>query len=819
MTSFKLDLNKLTVTDKGTVYICVCSTLAIHLAIAVGADAVSILSEMVSQCNVRERFNTDEETWPPNQPKNFMPLLLIHHQGQHTMKQPTAVAQLIQTGDIDEITSLASNLSVPKHHSKLDSHEPLQEILDSSTVTKELAEILAPLQQSKDPQFILIEGAPGIGKSILLKELAYRWGNKQLLKTFKLVLLISLRNPTVQQVASVSDLLQHFCMGNRRAVEIAAACHDYLSENGGKDIMFLFDGFDEYPEKLQENSLIADILKRKILPYCALVVSSRPHATVHLRERSTVRVDILGFTEVEQNQFIQQALKEQPQSIKELTQYLEDHFTIRSLCVVPFNMVVLLFLYKQRTSLPNNSLPDNSTQLYNHFICLTICRHLAKYGHPLDNTITDLTSLPDPCSKIIQQLSEFSLEALNNNKLVFTFDEIKVACPDIVAIPGAINGFGLLQAVQHFGLTGKTMTFNFLHFTIQEFLAAHRLAGLSPRKELKILKEKFWSDIHSNMFAIYISLTKGQRPTFKQFIKPSLRQRLKGFLTGEQLENRFLEDNLKCFRLFRCFSEAGDNEMCRSIENAKSVKGKKIKINDPFSSSKHYIRLSPSDVECVTVFLTCSSNKEWEELELWKCYIQDHGVHILHRGLTSCDVTITTLDFDNNGLTESSSSAISDITISCRVKVLDIRNNNTVGEDERLYSIISDPSSLLEELNIIYTKLSSSGAIKLFTALSEGKKLGVLDIGHNDITDEACDAIIMAMKKNNSLVRLYMYDNPISTECAQLIVQALQHNNTLQDLWPPSYSYDVNERIRLSAEEVNKMRESRNCQVKLKIHW
>jgi len=47
------------------------------------------------------------------------------------------------------------------------------------------------------------------------------------------------------------------------------------------------------------------------------------------------------------------------------------------------------------------------------------------------------------------------------------------ACPDVIATPEAINGFGLLQAVQYFGLTGKTMTFNFLHSTIQEYLAAN----------------------------------------------------------------------------------------------------------------------------------------------------------------------------------------------------------------------------------------------------------------------------------------------------------------------------------------------------------
>ena len=206
---------------------------------------------------------------------------------------------------------------------------------------------------------------------------------------------------------------------------------------------------------------------------------------------------------------------------------------------------------------------------------------------------------------------------------------------------------------------------------------------------------------------------------------------------------------------------------------------------------------------------------------MWQCFIQDHGVHILHRGLTSCDigVTIAILMLDNNGLTESSSSAISDITISCRVKTLNISRNNIVGEDERLYSIISDPSSMLEVLFMNFIKLSSSAAIKLFTALSEAKKLRILRVHNNAITDEVCDAIIMAMKKNTSLVTLYMYANPISGECAQLIVQALQHNNTLQQLWLPGYSDDVQKRIRLSADEVKKNRKSHNCQVKLEIRY
>ena len=357
------------------------------------------------------------------------------------------------------------------------------------------------------------------------------------------------------------------------------------------------------------------------------------------------------------------------------------------------------------------------------------------------------------------------------------------------------------------------MTFNFLHFSIQEFLAAHHVSSLSPCDELKILKEKFWSDIHFNMFGFYMALTKGQRPSFRRFIKPSWGEWITGLLTGHgvQVANEFLDDKVKCFHLFRCFLEAGDNEMCRSIENAKTFNSKIINLART--------RLSPSDVECLTVFLTCSSHTKWIELDLRECYIQDQGVHILHRGLTSCNVTIQTLRLRFNGITESSSSAISDITICCRVKALDINGNKIVGEDKRLYSIISDPSSMLEEL-YMYNKSSSNAAIKLFTALSQGKKLRTLGITYNSITDEACDAIIMAMKNNTSLVGLYMYDNPISEKCVQLIVEALQHNNTLQILWLPyGYSENTRKRIILLAEEVNKKRESCECRVKLEINY
>ena len=709
------------------------------------------------------------------------------------MKQSSAVTEFVERGHIDKIVSVTTTDTLPTRL-KLDSHQPLQEVLDTSKVTKEVAEILAPLETSNDPQFILIEGAPGIGKTLLLREISYRWSNYQMLQKFKLVLLVCLRDPAVQKMKIVDDLFRLFCKRDRRATEIASTCSDYLSANNGEDLALLFDGYDEYPERLREDSLIADILEREVLPHCGLIVTSRPNASVGLRRQATVKVDILGFTEAEREQYIKESMKGQQQKIDELTQYLQDHSTISSLCFVPFNMVVLVYLYKQ-----GFSLPQTSTELYNYFICLTVRRHLAKHGH--HSNIIKLIDLPDPYNKIIQQLSKLSLQALNDDKLTFTSDEIKAACPDITAIPGAINGFGLLQAVEHSGLI-ETTTINFLHFSIQEYLAAHHIANLPADEELTIIEEKFWSTIHFNMFSIYISLTKGQRPSFKHF--------LCGGNKSITISDEFLDNRLQCIRLYRCFHEAGDVDVCKTIERSVKFSDKKIYLSRTI--------LTASDVECVTVFLTSLFHKEWVGLNLSNCYIQDHGLHILHRGLLHCsNITIDQLWLELNGLTTQSSSLIRDITMKYKVKLLRIAGNGTIGDNEQLYSILSSPSTMLEGLGMHNTKLSTRGAIALFTALKDNNKLKWLNINDNDITDDACEAITAALEKNNCLVELYMCHNPLTSEAIVNIVNSLKVNNTLAVLWLPKCPVDIKKTISSLQKVINKNRKSQGCQVKLEI--
>lgn len=77
----------------------------------------------------------------------------------------------------------------------------------------------------------------------------------------------------------------------------------------GKNLVFLLDGYDEFPDELRQKNgnLVADILCRKELPDYGIIISSHPLASAYLRQLANMRIEILGFTEKEQEQFIYHA--------------------------------------------------------------------------------------------------------------------------------------------------------------------------------------------------------------------------------------------------------------------------------------------------------------------------------------------------------------------------------------------------------------------------------------------------------------------------------------------------------------------------------
>ena len=143
----------------------------------------------------------------------------------------------------------------------------------TSKTTKHLQEALYQLEQPSNgglPRTILIEGSPGIGKSVLLKQISYLWGTNNLLTNSDFLFLLQLRDPAVQQMKSIECLVRHFCKYEKEVM----SCITHFSQDDGKSVTILLDGYDELPADLQQNGFIAHLLQHKELPASAVVVSS-----------------------------------------------------------------------------------------------------------------------------------------------------------------------------------------------------------------------------------------------------------------------------------------------------------------------------------------------------------------------------------------------------------------------------------------------------------------------------------------------------------------------------------------------------------------
>jgi len=183
----------------------------------------------------------------------------------------------------------------------------------------------------------------------------------------------------------------------------------------------------------------------------------------------------LGFTEDDRNNYIRSSLKGNAKEITPLMEYLKNNPTISSLCFTPFNMTMLLWLYK------NGVLTNSSAVLCNHFICHTICHYLVKNQD--NSSCKDLNSHHQCYKNAVQQLSSLSYKACDKDPPVFTLDEVKAVWLEIDETPGAIYGFGLLQAVQYLMVIMKTQTLlSFVHSSLETHLASCN-AELSDTKE------------------------------------------------------------------------------------------------------------------------------------------------------------------------------------------------------------------------------------------------------------------------------------------------------------------------------------------------
>ena len=353
------------------------------------------------------------------------------------------------------------------------------------------------------PLKMLIDGAPGVGKTTLGRNVGQKWAEGELLQGYWLVLLLHLRETAISRAQTIDDFFYH----DDKKLQDAAIT--FVKETSGRGVLIIFDGFDELSlEERSRQSLCLDVIKGKKLCQCAVIVTSRPCASRPLQGLQSVNrhVEVLGFMDEEIRLCIEQRIDDKTKS-ENLWSELQDRLDVASICQIPLNCSIVLYVYEQE----DYQLPNTLTEIYELFVLHGLKRYCTRTVNVIAaETLQDLNNLPSPLQEYLVVLSKLAFDGLKMDKLVFPKCELAQA---FSALSGTftitdVPVLDLMTVAKSYSSRGTHDTYSFLHLTIQEYLSAFWAAKyLSDAEKLNFLMEYLRNDRFSMVLWFFSGIT------------------------------------------------------------------------------------------------------------------------------------------------------------------------------------------------------------------------------------------------------------------------------------------------------------------------
>ena len=389
--------------------------------------------------------------WPPTPSKVFINLACIDRASVRRGDYDDITEAMVRDGNVDVI---------------LGSKRPIH-----------LNEVARDVPAT-DKKVVLVEGAPGVGKSTFAWEFCRRWERGEIAQQYQLVLLLRLRDERMSRAKSLRDLIYHPLEGVSEAVSLE------LILTRGFHALIILEGYDELPERCRlDQSLFPQLISGKVLPLATIMVTSRPWATESIRYSNKSRIhqhiEILGFTSQQITQYIESTLP--PDQVSDLSLYLERHSQIRMCMYIPLNSAIVVTVYQECQDGTVRSMPETRTELYTALARTLLLRYLR--GHPeYESGTKPMKTFNDLPPVVYGRFSELCKLAYSG---ITSSDHVQLIFNDS-DLPSDFDSLGFMDSVTELYVTqGTVSSHNFLHLTFQEFLAAVHISTMSPSDQLE----------------------------------------------------------------------------------------------------------------------------------------------------------------------------------------------------------------------------------------------------------------------------------------------------------------------------------------------
>ena len=450
----------------------------------------------------------------------------------------------------------------------------------------------------KQPRLILIEGAPGVGKTTFSGEFCHEWSQGKLLSHYKLLVLLPLRDNRVKSARNVSNLFQH--------PQLQQGIAKQVESSGGEGVALWLEAWDELQEnKRQKSSVFLDLVHGHVLPKATVIITSRPWATQNLKTTSSgidQHIEIVSTPAIQFSRILNQD-KVRPDVRAKLRDYVDKNPSVKAAMHTPVtaDIVAEVFQWSQDTESPP---PRTTTQLYETLTCNLLS---GKGEGQKSGRMGSLKEVTAERKGGLLKMCRLAWEGIIKQQLTFS--------SDVVAALGG-DTLGLAHKVRElYGGEDGQFSYHFIHLTLQEFLSAYHITQLPQDKQDQVIREHIEIG-HLNMVVkFYFGLTQPNHFT--------------SAMISEHLSRKYRKQATAYHWLF----EAGDG-VPEELES-----NKEVSVRSSYS-------WNPLDYYAVGY---CISHYQFQwELEFSGASMGDEGVEMVCKGMASNTTTTHSGEIEGN---------------------------------------------------------------------------------------------------------------------------------------------------------------------------
>ena len=326
--------------------------------------------------------------------------------------------------------------------------------------------IFEPHEKCTDPRVVLLEGEPGIGKTVFCQKIATDWSEgktSEPFPSFKILLKLKCRD-LESSTAIDADTLKKSIADQLLAHEqerLKTGLFNYLEDPESR-VLLVLDGLDELNQDIDIFSLIENELR----PWkCKFLLTSRNDPK--LRKHCDSLFQIIGFTIEDAKSYIRKFFGKREQELAELLvdkindRRSQDGALLRELISNPLMTSLLCYVCKET----NGKLPSSTAQLYQEITrCILRKYYKNKQEEPPEDPMEER-------KEDLAALGHLALKGIENGRL--HFDESEIPAESRAA---NILEFGFLSKEESGEGFKLRISYQFVHKTFQEFFAALSLS-------------------------------------------------------------------------------------------------------------------------------------------------------------------------------------------------------------------------------------------------------------------------------------------------------------------------------------------------------